>query len=253
VSETKKVYAAIAAVSKALSKEGIAKDRKNDQQGYKFRGIDDVYNALAPVLADANLCILPNVLEREVVERETKSGGAIFYVTVKVDFAFVCALDGSEHHVITYGEAMDTGDKATNKAMSAAYKYAAMQSFSIPTEGDHDADAQTHEVKPAAKAGASGLTVKKEAFDAMPSDEQMFLRGIAANVTALIEEDRAYDAYGYWINQKLDTEEMVAIQYLWNSKERSALTEAAKQWKLANNPGTRGDNHQGATPQKAAA
>jgi hypothetical protein len=83
----------------------------------------------------------------------------------------------------------------------------------------------------------------------MPKDEQDFLRGIALNVRALLQEDRAYDAYGYWINQKLDTEEMVAIQSLWDSKERSALTKAAADWKIANTPSTRGDKHQGATPQ----
>jgi hypothetical protein len=142
----KKVYEAIASVTANLSKEGISKDRKNEAQGYKFRGIDDVYNALAPFLAGAKLCILPNVQERLVVERINAKGTILLYVTVKVDFAFVSAEDGSEHHVVTYGEAMDSGDKATNKAMSAAYKYAAMQAFCIPTEGDNDADATTHTI-----------------------------------------------------------------------------------------------------------
>ena len=140
----KKVYEAIASVTASLAKEGISKDRKNEAQGYKFRGIDDVYNALAPFLAGAKLCILPNVQERVVVERVNAKGTILLYVTVKVDFAFVSAEDGSEHHVVTYGEAMDSGDKATNKAMSAAYKYAAMQAFCIPTEGDNDADSTTH-------------------------------------------------------------------------------------------------------------
>jgi hypothetical protein len=63
-----------------------------------------------------------------------------------VRFDFVSADDGSMHEVVTFGEAMDSGDKATNKAMSAAYKYACMQAFCIPTEGDNDADAKTHEV-----------------------------------------------------------------------------------------------------------
>lgn len=143
----KRVYTAIANVTSRLAKDGISKARKNTQQGYNFRGIDDVYNALAPFLADAKLCILPCVKSREVIERQSAKGGALFYVTVCVDFAFVSAEDGSEHHVITYGEAMDSGDKATNKAMSSAYKYAAMQAFCIPTEGDNDADAHTHEVK----------------------------------------------------------------------------------------------------------
>lgn len=142
-----KVYQAINAVQAELAKEGIGKGRKNEQQGYKFRGIDDVYNALSPIMARHGLCILPRILSREVTERQGRNGNAIFYVTVEAEFDFVCAEDGSKHTVRTYGEAMDSADKATNKAMSAAYKYAAFQAFAIPTEGDNDADAKTHEVK----------------------------------------------------------------------------------------------------------
>jgi hypothetical protein len=142
------VYQAISAVQKDLSTQGISKDRKNTQgSGYAFRGIDDVYNALAPFLAKHGLCILPRVLNRESVERQSKAGGALFYITVEVEFDLV-ASDGSKHTIKTFGEAMDSGDKATNKAMSAAYKYACMQSFCIPTEGDNDADAQTHQIAP---------------------------------------------------------------------------------------------------------
>jgi hypothetical protein len=141
------VYKAINKVQAALSHTGISKDRKNTQgSGYMFRGIDDVYNAIAPLLAEHGLCILPRVLSRQCEERTSKSGGALFYVTVEAEFDFVCAEDGSKHTVKTFGEAMDSGDKATNKAMSAAYKYAAFQAFSIPTAGDNDADSVTHEV-----------------------------------------------------------------------------------------------------------
>lgn len=146
------VYQAIAAVMARLAKDGIGKDRKNEQQGYKFRGIDDVYNALAPILADNALCILPKVQSREVIERQTRSGSPLFYVNVAVDFHFVSAKDGSAHVVSMPGEAMDSADKATNKAMSAAYKYACLQTFCIPTEGDNDADASTHQVAPREQA-----------------------------------------------------------------------------------------------------
>jgi hypothetical protein len=145
---TPHVYTAIAQVMATIAKQGISKDRKNDQQGYAFRGIDDVYNALAPILSESNLCILPYVKSRDVLERQTRNGGALFYVTVAVDFALVSAVDGSTHTISVVGEAMDSGDKATNKAMSAAYKYACMQAFCIPTEGDNDADKHTHEVAP---------------------------------------------------------------------------------------------------------
>jgi hypothetical protein len=139
------VYQAIAAVMKDLSAEGIAKNNKNQQQGYKFRGIDDVYNALAPMLSRHQLCMLPRVLSREVIERQTKSGGALFYTVVDAPSSILCLPpDGSTHTIRTVGEAMDSADKSSNKAMSAAYKYAAMQAFCIPTEGDNDADSHTH-------------------------------------------------------------------------------------------------------------
>ena len=141
-----KVYEKIAAITAELSKIGISKDSKNQSQGYAFRGIDQVYGALSPLLAKHGLCILPRVTDRNVIERQNKSGTALFYVTLIVEFDFVAAEDGSKHTVITVGEAMDSGDKASNKAMSAAYKYAAFQAFCIPTEGDNDADATTHEV-----------------------------------------------------------------------------------------------------------
>jgi hypothetical protein len=105
-----------------------------------------VYNVVSPLLAKHGLCILPRVLSRECVERHSKSGGALFYVTVEMEFDLVSAEDGSKHTIKTFGEAMDSGDKATNKAMSAAYKYAAFQAFAIPTEGDNDTENQTYEV-----------------------------------------------------------------------------------------------------------
>jgi hypothetical protein len=141
------IYARIAAVSAEIAKEGISKSRSNAQQGYKFRGIDDVFNALAPVLSKHQLVIIPRILSRECTERQTQKGGVLFSVVVEAEFDFVSALDGSKHTARTYGEAMDSADKATNKAMSAAYKYAAFQTFCIPTEGDNDADATTHELK----------------------------------------------------------------------------------------------------------
>ncbi len=147
--ETKTVYQLISEVSAEMSKEGISKNNKNQTQGYKFRGIDDVYNALAPIMSKAGLVVLPRVLSRECIERQTKSGGVLFYTTVEMEFDFVSSFDGSKHVVKTFGEAMDSADKSTNKAMSAAYKYACMQSFCIPTEGDNDADAVTHTVAPA--------------------------------------------------------------------------------------------------------
>ena len=150
-----KVYQAINKVQADLARVGISKARTNSQgAGYKFRGIDDVFNELSPLLATHGLCILPRMLARNCEERMSKSGGNLFYVTVEAEFDLVSAEDGSKHTIRTFGEAMDSGDKATNKAMSAAYKYAAMQAFSIPTEGDNDTENHTHEVMPKANHNA---------------------------------------------------------------------------------------------------
>jgi hypothetical protein len=166
MSKEQNVYHLISKVQGELAKAGISKDHKNAQQNYAFRGIDDVYNTLSPLLASSGLCIIPAVLEREVVERTTKSGTALFYVTVKVRFDFVSSHDGSKHEVVMFGEAMDSGDKATNKALSAAYKYACLQTFSIPTEGDNDADATTHsDIVAAAKSVFKNAALRKQFFE----------------------------------------------------------------------------------------
>lgn len=166
-----KVYQAINAVQADLARTGIAKDRRNQQQGYQFRGIDDVYAALAPLLAKHGLCILPRVLTRTCTERNTARGGALFYTTVEAEFDFVCAEDGSKHTVKTFGEAMDSGDKSTNKAMSAAYKYACLQAFSIPTEGDNDADATSHEPVARTAQAAPDMPTILQSLQGAPSLE----------------------------------------------------------------------------------
>lgn len=165
------VYIAINAVMAAVAKEGLGKDRKNDQQGYKFRGIDDAYNLLCGILAAEKLLILPRVVERQALERPTKSGGVSTYTILLVDFDFVSAVDGSKHTVRTVGEAMDTADKSSNKAQSAAMKYACLMAFMIPTKGDNDADATTLETALAASVEQSWPTWETKHADALRSAE----------------------------------------------------------------------------------
>jgi hypothetical protein len=140
------VYSAIANVARDVAASGIAKTRRNVDQKYQFRGIDDVYNALAPLLPRHGLVVVPRMLARHCTERQSRSGGALFNVVVEAEFDFVSTADGSTVTARAFGEAMDSADKATNKAMSAAYKYTAFQTFCIPTEGDNDADASTPDV-----------------------------------------------------------------------------------------------------------
>lgn len=144
------VYKAIAGITADLAKVGIAKNDTNKFDNYKYRGIDAIYNALAPLLAKHGLCVLPRVLDRESVERSSAKGGVLFHTTLTVEFDLVAAEDGSKHVIRAIGEGMDRGDKSVNKAMTAAFKYAMFELFCIPTEGE-DADSESHEVseKPA--------------------------------------------------------------------------------------------------------
>lgn len=182
MSEAKHVYQAISAVMEIMSREGISKDRRNEQQGYQFRGIDEVYNSLSAHLAANKLLMLPRVIDRSVTERATRSGGVSTYVVLTVEFDLVSALDGSTHMIRTMGEAMDSADKATNKGMSAAMKYACLMVFLIPTKGDNDADAwhpqkaRARERAPAQSStrssGGGGSGPTSAASSAALSDEQ---------------------------------------------------------------------------------
>ena len=123
----------------------ISKDSRNTQgNGYNYRGIDAVMNALQPLLIKHKVFVVPNVYQSQREERVTSKGNTLIYSIIRVEYTFY-AEDGSYLKAFVMGEGMDSGDKATNKAMSAAFKYALFQVFCIPTEEMHDPDAETPE------------------------------------------------------------------------------------------------------------
>jgi guanyl-specific ribonuclease Sa len=140
------VYGAINAISAELAQNGIAKARLNELDDYKYRSIDDVLDRLAPLLAKHRLCVLPKVLKRSAVERRDEAQRSLFHVSVKVAFALTSVDDGSAHTIEAYGEALDPSDKATAKAMAAAYKTAMVQTFCIPLAGTEDPDRSSPKV-----------------------------------------------------------------------------------------------------------
>jgi hypothetical protein len=150
-SEVPAVYEAIARVSAELAGIGVGKDRKNMAQGFMFRGIDDIYQVLCTLLPKHGLVIIPRVMYRGVTERQSQKGGALYQVICEVEFDIVSTEDGSRHTARIVGEAMDSGDKATNKAMAIAYKYLAFLMFCIPVVGViDDPDSETHNPLPEA-------------------------------------------------------------------------------------------------------
>lgn len=122
----------------------IGKTQRNKTQGFMYRGIDDVMNALQPLLAKNKVFIVPEILEQTREERTASKGGNLIYSICKIKYKFY-AEDGSSVEAITIGEGMDSGDKATNKAMAIAMKYALFQVFCIPTDEMKDPDSETPE------------------------------------------------------------------------------------------------------------
>ena len=171
----KNIYETISAVMNEIG--AVGKTSKNQQQGFMFRGIDAVMNAISPALQKHKLFIVPEILEQTREERQTRNGSALIYSICKIKYTFY-AEDGSSISAIVIGEGMDSGDKATNKAMSIAFKYACFQTFCIPTEEMVDPDAECHEVKPRQQGKKKAAEQPKEqpapaVFEAKITHEQV--------------------------------------------------------------------------------
>ena len=134
------IYQAITAAMGEIAP--IAKEKRNKEQGFQYRGVDDVMNCLAPILVKHKIFIYPEVVEKQRQERQTSKGGTLLYSILTIKYHFATE-DGSEICVTVVGEGMDSGDKASNKAMAVAFKYACLQMFCIPTEDIVDPDSET--------------------------------------------------------------------------------------------------------------
>lgn len=181
------------AINNVMSEIGaVGKNQKNQQQGFMFRGIDAVMNAINPALIKNKVFVVPEILEQIREERQTKTGTNLIYSVCKVKYTFF-AEDGSSVQAVVIGEGMDSGDKATNKAMSIAFKYACFQVFCIPTEEMKDPDEECHEVESKKKQKTESYKVadkKLQKIDAVQLDALKAL--LAGNG---IEEKTVLDLY----------------------------------------------------------
>lgn len=153
-----KIYSALCAAMDEIG--AIGKDQHNKQQDFNYRGIDAVMNALQPVLIKNRIFVIPEIMEQTREERTTKSGSNLLYSILKVKYTFF-AEDGSSVSAIVIGEGMDSGDKASNKAMSVAFKYACFRVLCIPTEEMKDPDSETPEPSTKSKSPTrrQGITI----------------------------------------------------------------------------------------------
>lgn len=101
---------------------------------YNYRGIDDIYNAISPMLANNNVLCIPNVEDTNVSKFLNKYGDLVFKTTLVVRYTLISSEDGSSIETTFVGEANDSGDKSASKALSMAQKYMFIQTFAIPTE-----------------------------------------------------------------------------------------------------------------------
>ena len=171
----KNIYETISEVMAEIG--AIGKNDRNDQQKFMYRGIDAVMNALNPALIKCRMFVVPEVLEQMREERQTRSGSNLIYSVCKIKYTFY-AEDGSSVSAVVVGEGMDSGDKATNKAMSIAFKYACFQVFCIPTEEMVDPDAECHEVKPKAAPAKDDSQPKPAPVQTEPKSESSQAKNI---------------------------------------------------------------------------
>lgn len=161
----------------------IGKTQKNKTQGFMYRGIDDVMNALQPLLAKNKVFIVPEILEQMREERTTSKGGNLIYSICKIKYKFY-AEDGSSVEAITIGEGMDSGDKATNKAMAIAMKYALFQVFCIPTDEMKDPDSETPE-----QSTKKSNTTDNQISEADAKKVEAMMKEMGWNVEELLQKN----------------------------------------------------------------
>ena len=198
----------------------IGKDTKNQQQGFMYRGIDAVMNALNPALIKHKLFVVPEVLEQTREERQNSKGTNLIYSICKVKYTFF-AEDGSSVSAVVIGEGMDTGDKATNKAMSIAFKYACFQVFCIPTEEMVDPDAEVHEVAPKAikaKKTSEEMEIEKEKV------EEAKLETLKKMIRKdKISEEKLLAVYKVSALEELNQAQFLNIQQNWDKVKQRCV------------------------------
>jgi hypothetical protein len=141
----------------------VSKDRVNQYQQYKFRGIDDIVNVLHPLFTKHKVLMVPQIMESSGEEKAATVDGKtkMSYIRkVTMEYCFVSVEDGSEVRVIAEGEGFDTSDKAKPKAITMAFKQVLQQMFMIPTEDS--ADAEQDHIEHPVQASAAKSAPKAE-------------------------------------------------------------------------------------------
>lgn len=159
---------------------GVGKNNVNEQQGFKFRGIDAVVNAVGPALRKHGGFIIPALNTIEYDTAATRNGGTMNIARVQVEYR-IFGSEGEPIAGVVAAEAFDSGDKATAKAMSVAYRTFILQALCLPTD-EPDPDSFSYEAAPTIKKSVADWKKEIEALTTV--DEARALWKSAAGVKA---------------------------------------------------------------------
>ena len=172
----------------------VSKDQKNQQQGFKFRGIDDVYNAVQKIMAKHGVFTVPKIVQRKRWEVVSKQGAKGFHILNQYRFRFYGS-DGSYFDCFTDGEGIDYGDKGSNKCAAISHKYALLQVLSIPTAETDDPDKEAHEIKAGAKGSPAHASPSKERKVTQKQIARLFALLSNTEMTQAELKDAIYTSY----------------------------------------------------------
>lgn len=207
--ERTQIYSAICGVMEDIGVVG--KNDVNKQQGFKYRGIDAVMNALNPAMIRHKVFCVPEVLEQSREERTTKNGSNLIYSVCRMRYRFFTT-DGSHVDAVVVGEGMDSGDKATNKAMAVAFKYACFQTFCIPTEAlMDDPDAETPDQSSKKALGTSSRKTGEQRSGSVKEKSEGNENG---------KDSQEFDEERQYLLDEL-TKELIRTGYGWKAVERN--------------------------------
>ena len=151
------------------------------KKSYKAVSERDVLDAVKPIEAKYRVYSYPasrQVIDRDVLVKESEYNGQVtrtnsLFMRIDTVYRFVNMDNPAEYiDITTYGDGIDTGDKATGKAMTYADKYALMKGYKISTGDDPDKDASPehgYERKAEPKASAKQVSMIENLY----TDEEM--------------------------------------------------------------------------------
>lgn len=176
------VVEALVAVMRDVSH--VAKRDRNKHQGFDFRGVDAVVNAVGPALRNHGVVVVPSLRRVEYASVRTTQDKPATACRVEVAYTFH-GPEGDSLPCSVVGEAWDVGDKATPKAMSVAFRTALLQALCLPTDSP-DPDHDVYE-----RADRSEADQLRDEIKAVAGERKIPLRQVAEDFAARTRVDIA--------------------------------------------------------------